>query len=52
MPTPITAAACSEREKKNYEKAIDDFSQAIRLEPERAVAYCDRGYAWKSREEV
>jgi tetratricopeptide (TPR) repeat protein len=34
------------REKGEYDKAIEDFSRAIRLNPNYAVAYNNRGNAW------
>jgi tetratricopeptide (TPR) repeat protein len=36
---------------KGYYDAIDDFSEALRLDPENALAYRGRGYAWGARKE-
>ena len=33
-------------DKEEYDKAIADFNEAIRLDPEDAQAYIDRGDAW------
>jgi S1-C subfamily serine protease/Flp pilus assembly protein TadD len=33
-------------ERKAYDKAIKDFSEAIRLDPKNASAYASRGWAW------
>ena len=40
---PTSTAGDAWQEKKEYEKAIADYSEAIRLEPKYAVAYYDRG---------
>ena len=38
-------------DKKEYDRAIADFSEAIRLEPRYALAYSNRGNAWLDKEE-
>ena len=37
--------------KKKYDKAIDDYNEAIRLEPQDARSYYGRGYAWAAKKE-
>jgi tetratricopeptide (TPR) repeat protein len=37
--------------KKEYDKAIADFDQAIRLDPKDAYAYHNRGLAWSDKKE-
>jgi S1-C subfamily serine protease len=34
------------RKKGEYDKAINDFDEAIRLEPKNSSAYYNRGFAW------
>jgi tetratricopeptide (TPR) repeat protein len=36
-------------DKGNYERAIQDFSEAIRLDPNSEIAYYGRGYAYKKK---
>ena len=36
-------------EKKEYAKAIAEHSEAIRLDPQFANAYCGRGFAWQEQ---
>jgi len=38
-------------EKQEYDKAIDDFSEAIRLNPKDAIAFGNRGNAYDSKQE-
>ncbi len=38
-------------EKKEYDKAIADYAEAIRLDPNYANAYYGRGYAWSQKKE-
>ena len=38
-------------DKKEYDKAIADFNEAIRLDPKDADAYTNRGYAWYAKKE-
>jgi tetratricopeptide (TPR) repeat protein len=38
-------------EKKEYDKAIQDFDEAIRLDPKDSFAFSYRGIAWYSKEE-
>ena len=33
---------------RKYEKAIEDFNRIIKLEPENAVAWYNRGLAYKA----
>jgi tetratricopeptide (TPR) repeat protein len=35
--------------KKNYDKAIADYYQAIRLNPNIAIFYYNRGAAWQAK---
>ena len=54
--TPRMRAAYHNRgiawgEKKEYDKAIADFDEAIRLDPKDAVAYNNRGIAWHDKRE-
>ena len=37
--------------KKQYDKAIEDFSEAIRLDPGHAISFMRRGNAYKARQE-
>jgi len=39
-------------EKKDYDKAITDFDEAIRLDPEAAASYYNRGVALLGRENL
>ena len=32
---------------KNYEKAVADYTEAIRLDPKDSDAYCGRGWIWR-----
>jgi lipoprotein NlpI len=53
-PTPNTAVAFNNRgmayqAKAQYDRAIADFDQAIRLDPKFAVAFYNRGLAFGSR---
>ena len=34
--------------KRNYDKAIADYSEAVRIDPNNAKAYYDRGLAYRS----
>ena len=36
-------------DKKDYDKAIDDFTDAIRIDPKYATAYYNRGLVWKAK---
>ena len=40
------------RDLKNYEKALDDYSIAIKIDPEFAIAYYNRGVIYNYREEM
>ena len=37
--------------KGEFDKAIADFSEVIRLDPKNAAAYVDRGRAWAAKGE-
>lgn len=39
------------KEKKEYDKAIADYDEAIRLEPKHAVHYHNRGAMWSARQQ-
>ena len=39
------------RSKQEYDRAIADCTEAIRLDPKLAVAYNNRGFAWNEQEE-
>ena len=49
MPRIIIFAPLSFVQKEELDKAIDGFSEAIRLDPGFAVAYRDRGLAWDAK---
>ena len=36
-------------EKRDYDRAIADYNEVIRLDPIYAKAYCDRGNAWRNK---
>ena len=36
-------------DKGDFDNAIRDYTQAIRLDPKSAVAYCNRGLAWSNK---
>ena len=38
-------------DKREYDKAIADFNEALRLDPRNARAYCGRGWAWNQKKE-
>ena len=40
------------RHKKDYDKAIADYNEAIRLDPMYAPAYNNRGNAWREQERL
>jgi len=53
---PKSAEACFDRglrhlEKKQWDKAIEEFSEVVRLEPKTAEAYYNRGLAWEEKQE-
>jgi len=46
----VTAwTAASVRPKQEYDKAIKDFDEAIRLDPNNEMAFNNRGLAWPAR---
>ena len=38
-------------EKTEYDKALADYTEAIRLDPKSAAAYNDRGWVWTAKKE-
>ncbi len=36
---------------KDYDKAIADYNEAIRLDPKNAAAYTSRAFAWSQKNE-
>jgi tetratricopeptide (TPR) repeat protein len=46
-----TSRGIAWQEKNEYDKAISDFSEAIRLDPQHAAAYNGRGIAWAGKKE-
>jgi Tfp pilus assembly protein PilF len=49
--TSLTERGNKRLEKKEYEKAITDFSEAIRLDPKFTPAYFGRANAWELKKE-
>ena len=54
--TPEPAVAYDHRgrayfNKQEYDKAIEDYTEAIRLDPRYAVAYCGRGDTYRKKKE-
>jgi lipoprotein NlpI len=47
----LLCRGCAWNEKQEYDKAINDFNEAIRLDPKNPVAYQKRGYAWNEKKE-
>lgn len=45
------ARACAWDDKKDYNKAIEDYSKAIELNPDFADAYYKRGFVWQGKKE-
>lgn len=45
-PDWFTSRGILWQDKKEYDKAIADYSEAIRLDPENGIAYGNRGDAW------
>ena len=39
------------KQKKEYDNAIDDYMEAIRLKPARCVGLSDRGIAWRNKKD-
>src|SRR5262249_26635950 len=48
-PTRITSAAWYGYEKKRYDRAIADFNQALKVDPNLVSALVNRGIAWRSK---
>ena len=38
-------------DKKEFDKAMEDFNEAIRLDSNNSQAYCDRGHTWREKKE-
>ena len=51
MPRRTSTGALGLRDKGDYDKAIADFTEAIRLDPKDAKAYCNRGVAYGKKRE-
>ena len=49
--TSITASAFAWGAKKSFDKAIADYSTAIRIEPANSLYYCVRAFVWFERKE-
>jgi tetratricopeptide (TPR) repeat protein len=41
----------ADREKKDYDKAVADYTDAIRLDPKCVAAFNNRGSAWEAKGE-
>ena len=48
-PGRITTVAWPMSEKGDHDKAIADYTEAIRLDPKIAKAYCNRGWAYREQ---
>jgi tetratricopeptide (TPR) repeat protein len=35
-----------------FDKAIADYNQAIRLNPNQAIAFCNRGFSWERKNDL
>ena len=46
MPMAMKAAATPSTMPRKYDRAIEDYNEALRLKPDFAQAYSDRGAAW------
>ena len=51
-PRPTRNRGLVWEEKEEYDKAIADFDEAIRLDPKDAEAYNDRGEAWYAKDDL
>ena len=49
MPKPTTTAASPGNAKGDLDRAIADYSEAIRLDPKSGHAYLNRGSAWGTK---
>ncbi len=43
---PILMRAAIWHDKKDVGRAMEDYTEAIRLDPQNAALYCNRGYLW------
>jgi tetratricopeptide (TPR) repeat protein len=55
-PDPKSAEACFDRgiahlENEQWDEAIEEFTEVVRLEPKNAEAYYNRGLAWEGKKE-
>ncbi len=51
MPSPTRFGPLPGTQKKEYDKAIADYNEAIRLDPKNTTAYTSRAFAWGHKNE-